>query len=193
LGTRAIAPGRASVKRERNMAEINVTKKESGRGIYYLAAVTAVSVLVCLDQFTKHLVLEKLKGNPPFIIWDGVFQLEYLENRGAAFGLFQGQRLFFFVSVFLVSIAFIWFFLKVPMEGRFVPLCMCAVFIMAGAWGNCVDRIVLNYVVDFLYFKLIDFPIFNVADIYVTVATFSLAVLICFYYKEEDLERIVHR
>ncbi|MCI9422838.1 signal peptidase II [Lachnospiraceae bacterium WCA-9-b2] len=175
------------------MAEINVTKKESGRGIYYLAAVTAVSVLVCLDQFTKHLVLEKLKGNPPFIIWDGVFQLEYLENRGAAFGLFQGQRLFFFVSVFLVSIAFIWFFLKVPMEGRFVPLCMCAVFIMAGAWGNCVDRIVLNYVVDFLYFKLIDFPIFNVADIYVTVATFSLAVLICFYYKEEDLERIVHR
>ena len=77
------------------MAEINVTKKESGRGIYYLAAVTAVSVLVCLDQFTKHLVLEKLKGNPPFIIWDGVFQLEYLENRGAAFGLFQGQRLFF--------------------------------------------------------------------------------------------------
>ncbi len=51
----------------------------------------------------------------------------------------------------------------------------------------------LNYVVDFLYFKLIDFPIFNVADIYVTVSTFLLAVLVCFYYKEEDLERIVHR
>ena len=56
-----------------------------------------------------------------------------------------------------------------------------------------MDRIVLNYVVDFLYFKLIDFPIFNVADIYVTVATFLLAILVCFYYKEEDLERIVHR
>lgn len=171
----------------------NTTVKEPDRKIYYLAAVTAVSVLVFLDQFTKHLVIEKLKGNPPFIIWDGVFQLEYLENRGAAFGLFQDQRIFFFVSVFLISAAFIWFFLKVPIEGRFAPLSICAVFIMAGAWGNCVDRIVLNYVVDFLYFKLIDFPIFNVADIYVTTATFLLAVLVCFYYKEEDLERIVHR
>ena len=175
------------------MAEINTTMKEPDRKIYYLAAITAVSVLVRLDQFTKHLVLKNLKGNPPFIIWDGVFQFEYLENRGAAFGLFQDQRIFFFISVFLVSIAFILFFLKVPLESRFAPLCVCAVFIMAGAWGNCVDRIVLNYVVDFLYFKLIDFPIFNVADIYVTVATFLLAILVCFYYKEEDLERIVHR
>lgn len=175
------------------MAESNTNVKKEGRKIYYLAAVTAVSVLVFLDQLTKHLVVENLKGNPPFIIWDGVFQLEYLENRGAAFGMLKDQRIFFFVSVFLISIAFIWFFLKVPFEGRYAPLCVCAVFIMAGAWGNCVDRIVLAYVVDFLYFKLIDFPIFNVADIYVTVATFSLAALVCFYYKEEDLERIIHR
>ena len=64
---------------------------------------------------------------------------------------------------------------------------------MAGAWGNCIDRITLNYVVDFLYFKLIDFPIFNVADIYVTVAAFAVAILICFYYKDEDFERIMRR
>ena len=176
-----------------NMAESDTKVKKEDRKIYYLAAITAVSVLVFLDQFTKHLVLEKLKGNPPFIIWDGVFQLEYLENKGAAFGMFQDQRIFFFASVFLISVAFLWFFLKVPMEKRFLPLCVCAVFIMAGAWGNCVDRIVLTYVVDFLYFKLIDFPIFNIADIYVTVFTFLLAILVCFYYKEEDFERIVHR
>ena len=53
-----------------------------------------------------------------------------------------------------------------------------------------IDRVRLNYVVDFLYFKLIDFPIFNVADIYVTVAAVMLVVLVCFYYKEEDLERV---
>ena len=58
--------------------------------------------------------------------------------------------------------------------------------------GNCIDRITLNYVVDFLYFKLIDFPIFNVADIFVTVAAFLLFLLLCFYYKEEELERILH-
>ena len=64
--------------------------------------------------------------------------------------------------------------------------------ILSGAFGNCIDRIRLNYVVDFLYFKLINFPIFNVADIYVTVAAFLLVILILIYYKEDDLERIFH-
>ena len=174
------------------MAEMNDTKKEGGRGIYYLAAITAVSVLVCFDQFTKHLVLERLKGNPPLKIWEGVFQLEYLENRGAAFGLFQNQRLFFFLTVAIVCSVIIWFFLKVPMERRYLPLRVCAVLIAAGAIGNFIDRVRLGYVVDFLYFKLIDFPIFNVADIYVTVSTILFIVLLCFYYKEEDIDRILH-
>ena len=56
-----------------------------------------------------------------------------------------------------------------------------------------IDRIRLGYVVDFFYFNLIDFPIFNVADIYVTCAVAALAVLILWYYKEEDFERIFHR
>lgn len=87
----------------------------------------------------------------------------------------------------------IWFYMKVPMERRFLPLRICAVMIVAGAFGNCIDRVRLNYVVDFFYFKLIDFPIFNVADIYVTVSTFALVILLFFYYKEEDFERIFHR
>ena len=61
---------------------------------------------------------------------------------------------------------------------------------MAGAFGNCIDRVTQRFVVDFFYFSLIDFPIFNVADIYVTVATFFLALLILFYYKEEELALI---
>ena len=76
------------------------------------------------------------------------------------------------------------------MEKKFLPLRICAIFIASGAIGNVIDRVRLNYVVDFLYFKLIDFPIFNVADIYVTVAAVMLVILVCFYYKEEDLERI---
>ena len=59
---------------------------------------------------------------------------------------------------------------------------------VAGAIGNLIDRICQNYVVDFFYFKLIDFPIFNVADIYVTVAAIMFIVLCLFYYKEEDFE-----
>ena len=78
------------------------------------------------------------------------------------------------------------------MERKYLPLRACAVLIAAGAVGNFIDRIRLGYVVDFLYFKLIDFPIFNVADIYVTVSTALFIVLLCFYYKEEDIDRILH-
>ena len=118
--------------------------------------------------------------------------LEYLENRGAAFGILQ-TRVFFYISVLLITAAVIWFYSKVPMERKYLPLRICAVLIVGGAFGNCIDSIRLNYVVDFFYFKLIDFPIFNVADIYVTVAAFLLVILILVYYKEEDLERIFHR
>ena len=127
-----------------------------------------------------------------FVIIDGVFQLEYLENRGAAFGIFQGKQIIFILSVFLISAAVIWFFSRVPMELRFLPLQVCGVLVFAGAWGNCVDRLSHGYVIDFFYFILIDFPIFNVADIYVTVAAFLLVILLLFYYKEEDLDRILH-
>ena len=62
--------------------------------------------------------------------------------------------------------------------------------IAAGAAGNLIDRVSQGYVVDFLYFKLIDFPIFNVADCYVTVATAILMVLFLWYYKDEEFEML---
>ena len=155
--------------------------------------VLSVGGLVAIDQLVKLWTLQHLKGQRAIPIWPNVFELAYVENRGAAFGLFQNQRVFFFASVILITIIVVLFYYRAPMEQRYFPLRICAVCIMAGAWGNCIDRIRLNYVVDFFYFKLIDFPIFNVADIYVTVSTIVLAILICFYYKEEDFERILHR
>ena len=79
---------------------------------------------------------------------------------------------------------------KLPLTKRFTPLRLCAIFLIAGAIGNMIDRVRQSFVVDFLYFELIDFPIFNVADIYVTVSTAVFIVLILFYYKEEELETI---
>ncbi len=157
---------------------------------HYIAAVVLVSLGVLLDQFTKYLASACLKGQKPFVLLEGVFELQYLENRGAAFGLFQNQQFFFFISVVFICLVIVWFYTKVPMNQRYFPLRSCAVFIMAGAVGNCIDRVTQRFVVDFLYFKLIHFPIFNVADIYVTVATSVLAVLLLFYYKEEEIERI---
>lgn len=75
---------------------------------------------------------------------------------------------------------------KVPSDGRYLYP------VFAGALGNFIDRVFRNYVVDFFYFKLIDFPVFNVADIYVTVAAFAMIILGLFYYKEEDYNKIFH-
>ena len=160
------------------------------RRLHYLIALAGILIGVCLDQFTKYLAVLHLKGQAPLVLIDGVFQLEYLENRGAAFGLFQGQRLFFFLSAGVILAIVVWFYLRVPMERRYLVLRILAVLIVAGAIGNFIDRLRLGYVVDFFYFCLIDFPIFNVADIYVTVSTFVLLFVMFFYYKEEDLDRI---
>lgn len=149
-------------------------------------------LLVFLDQWTKHLAVTHLKDRQPFVIWDGVFELRYLENRGAAFGMMQNKQIVFILLTLVVLVFIGYFYLKrIPNERHFLFLNGIAVLFFAGAIGNFIDRVTQNYVVDFFYFVLIDFPIFNVADIYVTVAAFVLIILGLFYYKEEDFERIV--
>lgn len=144
-------------------------------------------ILTGLDQWTKGLVVKHLIGKEPFVIWDGVFELLYSENRGAAFGMMQEKQLFFFLIAVLVLCAVIYFIWKMPAERKYRPLAVCLLMISAGAVGNMIDRVSQGYVVDFLYFKLINFPIFNVADCYVTIAAAILVLLIMFYYKDEDM------
>ena len=75
---------------------------------------------------------------------------------------------------------------KMPLEKKYMPLRVCAVLLCSGAIGNMIDRVRLNYVIDFFYFELIDFPIFNVADCYVVVSCIAFVVLILFYYREDE-------
>ena len=152
-----------------------------------LGFIVGVALAIGLDQWTKYLAVAGLKGKDAYVIWDGVFELQYLENRGAAFGMMQGKQFFFFVVAAVVIIAAAWLLWRMPVSKRYLPLLVCLCLVVAGAIGNMIDRVSLGYVVDFLYFKLIDFPIFNVADCYVTVATAAAAVLIMFSYKEEEL------
>ena len=159
----------------------NVTLKKVG-----IAIVTFI-LLILFDQWTKSLAVANLMNQDPFVIIPGVFQLRYLENRGAAFGMMQGQQTFFVVSALIAVLAVLYIYFKLPWEKHFHPLRIVGICIGAGAVGNLIDRVTLEYVVDFFYFELIDFPIFNVADIYVTCATIILALLILFYYKEDEL------
>ena len=153
----------------------------------YSWAILAVIVLTAFDQFTKLLALRQLRGNEPFVLWKGVFELHYLENRGAAFGILQNQQIFFVCITIIMAVVIVAVFWRTPRDKKFLPMKITLVFLLAGAIGNFIDRMVRGFVVDFFYFSLIDFPIFNVADIYVTVSFAVLAVLILFVYKEEDL------
>ena len=143
--------------------------------------------LVLADQFTKYIAVVHLKDQPAIPIIKDVLELNYLENRGAAFGMLQNQKIFFvFVAVIILAmIAYVLF--KMPEKRKYTILHVLLVLIASGAIGNMIDRLRLDYVVDFISFVLIHFPIFNVADIYVTVATTALVVLLLFVYKEEDL------
>ena len=171
-----------------------------------------VLILIALDQFTKHLAVTFLKDNQPISIIKEIFELKYLENTSAAFGidpisilqnifhfeifeqnpdLYLNVRMgFFYILTIIMIVVFICVFLKIPKVKRMIYLDLTLVFLSAGAIGNLIDRITQQYVVDFLYFKLIDFPIFNVADIYVTCSAIALLVLGLFYYKDEDVELI---
>ncbi len=158
------------------------------RAVYIVADLVIMAVLVFIDRYTKELAAARLKEADPFKLIQGVFELRYLENRGAAFGMLQNQRTLFIIvgAVFLVVIFF--FLVRLPATKKYRLLRLCLVMLGAGAIGNLYDRITLNYVIDFLYFIYIDFPIFNVADIYVTVSAVLLVILFLFIYKEEDLD-----
>lgn len=156
----------------------------------WLYAAVMVIVLLGLDQWTKYLAVIHLKAQKPFVLIEHVFEFYYFENRGAAFGILQNRRILLVIFTLVVLVLILWFFSRVPDEKRYLPLQGISILIVAGALGNCIDRLIRGYVVDFLYFKLIDFPIFNVADCYVTVSFVLLVIFILFVYKEDELEEL---
>ena len=90
----------------------------------------------------------------------------------------------------LTIVVFVFLFVKLPKTKHYMPLHICLISMIIGAIGNMIDRIRLQYVIDFLYFELIDFPIFNVADIFASIAACALIVLFLFYYKDNDFDLI---
>ncbi len=145
-------------------------------------------LLLALDQFTKYLAIIKLKGQAAIQLIPEVLELQYLENRGSAFGMLQNQKIFLlFVGVIFMAVM-IFFLVKMPVEKKFYFAHVVFTFVIAGGIGNMVDRVRFDFVVDFISFVLIDFPIFNVADIYIVLGTITLFILFMFVYKEKDLE-----
>lgn len=144
--------------------------------------------LIAFDLFTKNLAVSALSDGKRIPLISGVLEFYYIQNRGAAFGMFQNGTFILSLISAAALIVLIFIYLRIPDGKKYLPLRLVLIFIAAGAAGNLYDRVSLQYVRDFIYFSLIDFPVFNVADIYVTCSVFILAFLILFHYKEEDLQ-----
>ena len=160
-------------------------RKERG----LLLAVNAIitGLLIFFDQFTKYLALTKLKGEEAIVLIQDVLELDYLENRGSAFGMFQNQKVFLLASGFVFLAFILYFMLKIPIEKKYLLIHLCLTGILAGGIGNMIDRFRFGFVVDFISFVLIHFPIFNVADCYIVVSVILLMLEILFVLKDDDL------
>lgn len=167
--------------------------KNSTRLKGILIGIVALILLLVFDQWTKLLAVAHLKGQADIELLPGIFSLHYLENHGAAFGILKDQQWIFLLlaAVFLVAAAVL--YVRLPFTARMLPLRIITVCIAAGAVGNMIDRMFRHYVVDFLYFSMIDFPVFNVADIYITCCAVLLVLFVVFYYKDDELESIFSR
>lgn len=143
-------------------------------------------ILVTIDQISKYYARTVIKSKGPFSIIPKVLKLQYHENTGAVWGIMSDKTSLLSILTIVLIVLLTYVYLKIPTEKRYTPIHIIWVFIMSGAVGNFIDRICLKYVVDFIYFELIDFPIFNIADSYLTVSCILFIILGIFYYNDKD-------
>lgn len=137
------------------------------------------AVLLVLDQFTKYLAVTHLKNKPSITLIENWLNLTYVENSGAAFGMFQNATIFFAVITIIVVFGILYYLLR-EVNNNDIFLNLTLVIIMAGAIGNLIDRLRLGFVIDFIHSPLggiYNFPVFNFADMYITIS----AILIIIY------------
>ena len=158
-----------------------------------LSGIILLFVLTILDRLSKIWAAKTLSQGFDIVLIPRVLELHYLENTGAAFSILTGKILFFLIITIIMCVFIVYVMINTPNESKFAPFWYCLIFLLAGALGNFYDRLFYHYVVDFISFVLINFPIFNIADIYVTVSMAVLIILILFVYNDEDLGLIFKR
>ncbi|MBO5323476.1 MAG: signal peptidase II [Oscillospiraceae bacterium] len=139
--------------------------------------------IVGVDQLVKYLIVSNIPlfGQAPLV--PGIMKLTYVQNTGAAFSMLQGMQWLFVVIFILLTALLVFEYFKKPMPfAKFERFCIAAVY--GGGLGNMIDRVVLGYVVDMFQTEFIKFPVFNVADIFITCGCILLMVHIAFFNKE---------
>ena len=151
--------------------------------MYFLYYVIFSAGIVLADQITKYLTVANipLHGDVPFI--PGLLQLTYVQNTGAAFSSFEGQQWLFALIFLVFTVGIFYEYFKKPMPFT-RPERWCIAAIYAGGLGNMIDRVRLGYVVDMIETTFIRFPVFNVADCFITCGCIALMSHLILFNKE---------
>ena len=141
----------------------------------------AIAIVVA-DQLTKLWVVAQIPLYSQVEALEGLFHLTYVRNFGAAFSSFQGMRWVFVVLFVLLTAALLYEYFKKPMPfNTFERWCLAAIW--GGGLGNVIDRVRLGYVVDMIEVEFITFPVFNVADCFITCGCIALMVSLILFNK----------
>ncbi|MGF3072294.1 signal peptidase II [Facklamia sp. P12945] len=143
------------------------------------------AIIVILDQALKIWTQNHLTLNQTLEIIPDFFQLNYIHNTGAGWGLFAGQRFFLIGVTFLVIFYLVYLIWKNRYHSPWTKLAYA--LLLGGAVGNLIDRLVRGYVVDMLQIRLFDFPIFNLADVALTLGVILLIIMVIWTEEGSDL------
>ena len=149
---------------------------------YFLMAALVLGITAA-DQLTKYLVVQNIPLHTDLAAVPGLFHLTYVQNTGAAFSMFQGMQWLFALVFAVFTAALIWDLVKKAMPFTKLDRWLIAC-IYAGGLGNMIDRLRLGYVVDMVELEFIRFPVFNLADCFISCGCIALAVHLIFFNKE---------
>jgi signal peptidase II len=162
----------------------------SRRVTIWVVLLLAASVFLALDLWLKSWASANLLGQPDRVLINGFLGLTFTRNTGAAFGLGAGHEwsrwVLTVVKIILMG-GLLWFYNRLPLEKRSWFMRVPLILIFAGGMGNLYDRVLFGYVRDMLAFLFIDFPIFNLADVYVVTGVFLGAFVMLFVVKDVQL------
>ena len=139
--------------------------------------------IVAVDQWTKALTVANIALYQDVEFIPGFLGFTYVRNTGAAFSSFEGQQWLFALIFIVFTVAILWEFRKNSLKfNTFERWCIAAIY--GGGLGNMIDRLRLGYVVDMIETKFISFPVFNVADCFITCGCFAIVISLVFFNRE---------
>lgn len=174
-----------------NSNTFETNKSIANHNIKRLRHLLCAVVLIIIDQISKYYARLLFMDGDSCLIIPNILRFVFHDNTGAMWGIFSDSPhsvlYLTIITLVILSIMIIVYF-RIPDDKKYAPLLWVVVFVFAGAIGNLIDRICFNYVTDFIKTEFIDFPVFNIADCYITVSVFVLCYLILFKYSDNDLD-----